>query len=320
MLRQQDAGRQFGLRQTHAHILARQQQAVGIRHFGTQRDLPRGGVHRQIGKQQLAGTRQLAAVFQHDAHCRRSIAGVAQLPGRQRLAQTQYVAGGLGEVDVHGVGLLDHGQLGRLGLAYQRAFGHQRLPDAPGNRCTYGCIVKVDARGLHRSLRAGQVGLGLLVGRHHVDVFLLADSIGFDQRFVAFRLRRRLGQIGLCLAQRGLRAVHRRLVNGRVDPVQRLAGLDFAALLEQALEDHAIDTGAHLRHPHRADAARQLCLQRDRSGRDDNHTDLGRRHTATAAAAAGRRALLGAAGCQQQGGGQNSKAEAARAYGGQERG
>jgi hypothetical protein len=49
------------------------------------------------------------------------------------------------------------------------------------------------------------------------------------------------------LAERGLGAVELRLVGRRIDLEQHLAGLDFAAFGEQALEHHAVDARAHLR-------------------------------------------------------------------------
>ena len=46
-------------------------------------------------------------------------------------AQAQHLGRRLREVDVHRIDLLDERQRRRLGLADQRAFGHQRAADAP---------------------------------------------------------------------------------------------------------------------------------------------------------------------------------------------
>ena len=58
LLRQQRSP-SLGLRllEPHAHVHARQQQAVRVRHLGAQRDLARGRVDRQVGEQQLARLR-----------------------------------------------------------------------------------------------------------------------------------------------------------------------------------------------------------------------------------------------------------------------
>ena len=178
-----------GLRllQPHAHVQPRQQLAVGIGHFGAQRDLARRRIDRQVRKQQPSGLGVLRAVFQHDAHAGRLLAaGALELAAFHRLAQLHHVRSRLGEVDVHRVDLLDHGQLRRFALPDQRAFGHQRAANAARNRGRHRGVAQRDARRLHIGFGHGDIGGGLLLRGHGVGVFLLADGVGFDQRLVAF--------------------------------------------------------------------------------------------------------------------------------------
>jgi hypothetical protein len=65
LLRQRDGIAGLGLLQAHAHVQAGQQARPGVGQFGTQRDLAGGGVHRQVGEQQLAGQGVFGAVVEH---------------------------------------------------------------------------------------------------------------------------------------------------------------------------------------------------------------------------------------------------------------
>ena len=172
--------------------------------------------------------------------------------------------------------MLDHGQLRCFGLTHQRAFGHQRLAYAPGNRRRHARVVKVDAGGFHRCLARGQIGLGLLAAGHHADVLLLAHGVGLHQRLVACGLGAGLGEVGLGLGQAGLRALKAGPIQRRVNLEQRLACLDLAAFAKQPLQHHAIDAGTHLRHTRRAHPARQFGLQSHGLQSHGDHPHFGR--------------------------------------------
>ena len=298
LLGQQDARRQLGLRQAHAHILAGQQQAISVGYFCAQCDLAAGGVYRQVREQQLAGLGQLGAVFQHHAHGHGAIAGRAQLLAGNRFAQAQHVGAALGEIHKHGGGLLDYGQLGGLRRTDQRAFGDQRLANTARDGRGDRGIGQADARGFHGGLGGAQVGFSLALRGDQRGVFLLADGVGFHQRLVAFDLGRGLGQIGLGLGDAGLGAFHGGAVGGSVDLVQHLAGLHFAAFTEQALQHHSVHAGTHLRHTGSAHAAGQFGLQGDGLGRYGDYTHFSRRHAATRATGTGG-TVLGTAGDQR---------------------
>ena len=64
LLRQQDDVAGLGLLDPHAHVHARQQHALGVGHFGTQRHLAAGGIDLQVGEQHAGRLRILAAVLE----------------------------------------------------------------------------------------------------------------------------------------------------------------------------------------------------------------------------------------------------------------
>ena len=190
--------------------------------------------------------------------------------------------------------MLDQGKLGGLAGADQRAFGNQCAADAARDGRGHVGVARIDLCDLYGRAVGRHVGLGLLLRGDHVDIFLLADGVRFHQRLVALRLRRGLGQVGLRLAECCLGAGKRRLVGRRIDLVQHLAGLDFAAFCEQALEHHAVDAGAHLGHADRFHPAGQLGLERDGREPDRDDADFRRR-----AIAAPRRGGIFAAACRK---------------------
>lgn len=111
LLRYQDARRQLGLGQAHAHVLARQQGAVRVCDLGAQGDLAAGRIDGHVREQQLAFAAQFATVVEDHRHRDRRVdAAVAGA-----LAQALQFGGGLGDVQVDVVGLLDQRHLGRFG-------------------------------------------------------------------------------------------------------------------------------------------------------------------------------------------------------------
>ena len=191
LLRHEHRAGDLPLHQAHAHVHAGQQLAPRVGDFGAQRHLRRGRVHRQVGEQQPAALRQLAAVFEHDAYCRRGRRrprrprwrACAAAPPRPPPAWSSRTPGRSA-----GSAPAAWPRPGR----HQRAFGHQRAADAPGDRRGDAGITQVQLRRLHRRARGGHVGLALGLRRLRIDVFLLADGLGIAQRLVARGLRRGL--------------------------------------------------------------------------------------------------------------------------------
>ena len=301
LLGQGDGVRRLGLLDLHAHIETRQQHALGIGHFGAQRDLAGGAVDRQVGEQQLAVAFIDAAVFQN--HLDAGGVGtrsLLQLAFGHGLAQLEGFARRLGEVDIDRIDLLDHGQRRGFALADQRAFGDQRLADAARDGRRDLGIAQADIGGAHTGRARGDIGQRLFISGLGIDEILLADGIGFDQGLVAFELGLGLRQIGLRARQCGTRALRRGFIGSGIDAVQGLAGLDVAAFAVQAFEQDAGAAGAHLGHARSFDAAWQFGHQTDIARRGNHYTNfhLGR-------LASGRRRGLAlcrlvATGCQRE--------------------
>ena len=191
-------------------------------------------------------------------------AGGLELAALDGAAQVEQLGRRLGEVDVHRIDLLDHRQRRRLALADQRAFGDEGAADAARDRRRHRRVAEVDLRALQACLGRRDVGLGGLLRRDGVDVVLLADRVGFDQRLVALGLRRRLRQVGLGARDRRLDRRDLALQRRRVDLEQQLAGLDVAAFDEHALQQDARHARAHLGDARGLEPAGQLGDQADR--------------------------------------------------------
>ncbi len=109
-----------------------------------------------------------------------------------------------------------------------------------------------------------------------VVVVLLGHRVDLDQALVALGLQLGGRGGGLGLGEAGGGAVIGGLIGGRVDLVQRLAGADIAALLEQAGLDDAADLRAHFRNQIGRGAAGQFRGQGDRLGLGDDDADRSR--------------------------------------------
>ncbi|MNP23859.1 hypothetical protein D3C76_1165840 [compost metagenome] len=153
-----------------------------------------------------------------------------------------------------------HGQ--GLAVVHQGAFGDRRAANAAGNGRQHLGVAQVDLRLLQRGLGLQAGGLGLIVG-------LLAHRLVADQVLVAFRQ-------GLGRGQAGLSALVGGGVDSRVDLVELLPGLDFAAFGEQALLDDAVHLRAHFGDAVGAGAAGQLGGEGETLGLEGDDADLGR--------------------------------------------
>lgn len=165
-----------------------------------------------------------------------------------------------------------------------------------GDRRGDRCVAEVDLRRLHRGPGRGHISLGGFLRGHRVDVVLLADGVGLQQRLVAFGLRAGLRQVGFGLGQTGLGAGNGGLIGAGIHLEQGLAGFDVAAFAKQALLQDAGGARAHLRHARRFESARQLGDQAHVARGHGDHADLGRWH---AARRAGGHRVARSAACQQ---------------------
>jgi hypothetical protein len=103
----------------------------------------------------------------------------------------------LGELDAYRVELLDGSQVRRFALADQGALGDQGAADAAGDRRRRRGVLEVEPG-------PGQRGLGLLVARRCLVIFLLADGLDFEQRLEAVEAGGGAGQVGFGGGQVGL--------------------------------------------------------------------------------------------------------------------
>jgi len=251
------------LREAQAHEHARQQFALRVGEFGAQADRAGVRVDRHIREKYLAGLRIDAAVFQQHFHA--GGFGALEFARLDGSPQAQYIRAGLGEVDVDRVELLDGRQQRGFAPADQRALGHQRAADAPGNRGGDAGVFQI-------LIGADQRGFGLLgLGGGQV-VFLLADCLDCQQRLVALDRLARDHQV--CPGGLGTCAI-----GARIDLEQGGARLDIAAFLKQPLFNHSLDARAHLRRAVSLQASRQILRERRAACGYGDHVHLGRRHS-----------------------------------------
>lgn len=276
-MRHQDRLLVGALRRAHAHVHARQENAVGIVEAPAQADLARAAVDRHVGEHQRALALVVGAF---DLGRQRLVVATGQRTIFQCLAQAQGIGGRLSEIDIDRVELLDTRQQRGIALPHQCPFGGKRTADAPGDRRGDRGVTQVQARGLHVGLGRTHGGLGAAqLGGGAVEV-LLADRFDLDQRLVTLdpRLGLLLYRLGAGLVALGSRqgGLERR----RVDLEQHIAGLDVGAFFEAFVQDDAGHPGAHLGDPHRLDPARQGRGQGQRLAGHGHHRyrihDLGR--------------------------------------------
>ncbi|KAG1537751.1 hypothetical protein G6F50_014800 [Rhizopus delemar] len=120
------------------------------------------------------------------------------------------------------------------------------------------------------------IGLGLLLRGHGVFQVLLADRVDLGQ--LGDALGAQAGGVGggFGAGQLGAGVVGLGAVAGVIELVQRLAGLDHAALGEQALGNDAVDLRAHFGHQEGIGAARQFAGQAHGLGLQRDHGDVAR--------------------------------------------
>jgi hypothetical protein len=206
-------------------------------------------------------------------------------------AEAQQVGGGIRDIDINGVDLADGRQGRRLLGRDQRALGDGRCADQPADRRTHFGEVEADLRRLDGRLGRGDVGLGLRQRRLGVVEALCGDRVDADQLVVAIDLGLRARQGGFRLLQGRCGRVIGGLVAARIDLVEEIAGLDGAALGEDAALDEAVDLRPDIGDGRGRGAARNLDRQRNRFSLQRDGADLDGR---AAAGWAARRGLFGA--------------------------
>ena len=279
LLRQGDGIAGLGLLNAHAQVQAGQQLALGVGHLGAQRDLARGGVHRQVGEQQLSCLGVLRTIAHHEFDTGGLCAACTlELSTFHGPSQLKDVARRLGEVHVHGVDLLHHRQGRCFALSHERTFGNQSPADAARDGRGHTGITQVDVCRTYGSPGGGHICLCLLFGSFGIHKILFADGVGTHQRAVAFHLSTGLCEVGLGLGQACARAFRCGGVGSGVNAEQRLPCLHITAFLEKALLQDACGASTYLCNPRGLHTARQFGDQADIARRCRHHTHLNRWH------------------------------------------
>lgn len=176
------------------------------------------------------------------------------------------------------------------------------LADAARDRSGHAGVVEIDPGAVQRGLLHADGGGGLQGGGLGVVIVLPGDRAGLDQGLVAVGLQLGGGRLGLGLGEGGGGAVIGGLIGGGVDLVQRLAGADDRAFLEQPLLDDAAHLRAHFGDQIGRGAAGQFRGQAHGLRLGHDVADLGRPTHAHAHAAA---RLLAAGGEGERNGGES---------------
>ena len=106
---------------------------------------------------------------------------VLLLPAAELPFQLQEFGGGLTDIDIEGIELLDGGQGGSLLGGDQGSLRHQRFTDPAGDRSGDPGVIEVDAGILDGGLGGGHIGHGLFPIRLGLDLLLLAHRLGLDK-------------------------------------------------------------------------------------------------------------------------------------------
>jgi hypothetical protein len=199
------------------------------------------------------------------------------IAGALLAAQSLDLNGGLVEVDIDRVELLDRRQESRCALADQRAFGHGLLARAAGDRGSDTRVAQIDPRGfdirlglLHgcgaRSLQ--RFGIVQVRAGHESTRNQLACAVGSD---VCIGCR----CLSLCLRRQSCSKGARQ--GRRVNLEQRLAFLDLGAFLVNPFEQDARYPRPHVRHPCRGQSPHQITSEWDWTRACRYDTNLWRR-------------------------------------------
>ena len=223
------------------------------------------GIDLGFGEQQFAGERIERAIVEHQADLGgvgRDAVEIAALEGAAQLVELGHR---LGEVGIDRIELLNGREVGGLVLHDERAFADQRSADDAVDRRADGGVVEIEPGARDVGLAALDVGLRLALGARWPFRSRLRSAARW---LVSVAMRRACcdacSNTASALRQRRLGRLHFDLERPRIDPVERIAGLDLAALAEQALDDDAGDARAHIGNARRRDTARQFAHHRAR--------------------------------------------------------
>ena len=274
LLRHRDGVGVDALLDQDADIHARQQFALRIGKFAAQGHLPGMGIDPGVREQQLAGAAIDRAIVEHQAHPGRIGRDAVEFAALERAPELIEFGDRLREIGIDRIELLNRREIG-LVLHHQRAFADQRRADHAIDRGADRGVAQIELGARDFRLASLDLGFGLPHAADGFFIFGVGGGALAGQRRNATRLLRRLVECRNGLGERRLAGLHFDLERPRIDPVERIAGLDLAALVEQALDDDAGNPRTHVGNPGRRDAPRQFAHQRARLGSHGDNADFG---------------------------------------------
>ena len=180
----------------------------------------------------------------------------------------------MGEIGVDRIQLLDGRKCRCIVLHHERAFADLGGADDAVDRRADGRVVQVEIGARKVGLAAFDVGRGLPLRRDGLLVLDLGGRALARQETDPPRLLRSLHMDCFCHRQCCLARLHFHFERPRIDPVERIAGLDLAALTEHALDHDAGDARTNLGHTRRRDPPRQFAHHRARLRLDGHDADV----------------------------------------------
>ncbi len=230
-------------------VHARQQVAVRVRHLHAHRDRAHRLVDGDLGELEDALFIEGLAVLEEETDLSGLLGGLIRAVCEAPL-EIEVIRDGHVQIHVHRVELLDRRHRVGLAVGDQGAFGGVGASDRAGNRGVNLGVGEIYFRGFDGRLGGKNLGLGRLVPREGVVVFLFADGIGVDQLAVSAEFQLGGVEVRLGLGQGRPGAGELGLVGGGVDLVQLIALLHHRALGEKSFQDHARHLGTDLRGAH----------------------------------------------------------------------
>ena len=264
----------FGGPDIDGHVAARQQQRLGVREIGIDRDGSGLRVRLVVDERDLAGTVIFLAVRQHDLQRESGCCLLHIRP--DPLLEIDKAAVRDRKHDADRVHLIDRRER-RGGRRNEVAFGQRDRAEPPGNRRGDRRIAEIELRLGQRGLGAENVGLGLVaVGPRDVQI---GGRLVTSRRELsgALILPLRIGQRRICRSELRLGGLHRGLVLRLLQHEQNLPGLDVAALRGRLVLDKGGNAGHDLDGLDRLHMPDKARYRRDVFDMRRGHDDRGRR-------------------------------------------
>ena len=210
-----------------------------------------------------------------------------QRAGIEFAPQLVELSGGLREVRIDRIELLNRGDMGRRILTDQRAFGDERAADAAADRRANAGVFQIEFGARDVGFACRDVRLGLAdIGDRHIQLRLC-------RRAARRQYLHALGVLPFVVQHRGsfseggFHGIDIDFERPGIELVKNVAGFDVTALLEIAIDDDTGHARAHLGDPGRREAPGQLADHCQRRRLQLDNADLRDCRTVLAAGSRG---------------------------------